>query len=68
MSTRHCAAYRWESFCRPGMYLADISQALGCDWPRAHIHAHCVVDDFGTLQPVEFDGLTAQSQLTGSTS
>ena len=52
--------FRWEPFCRPGMYLWNISSTLGehdCGW---HLHAHCVVDDFGYLKPVEFVGLTAQ--------
>jgi hypothetical protein len=48
------------------MYLANLSVALGTEnaWiNHAHIHADCVVDDFGTLQPIRFSGLTAQTSL-----
>lgn len=52
---RFCV-HRWECFCRPGMYLCNLSLALNVQWgDRAHVHAHCVVDDFGTLQPVAID-------------
>jgi hypothetical protein len=58
------AFYRWLSCCKPGMYLANLSLALGAEWANhAHIHADCVVDDFGTLQPVRFTGITATGEL-----
>jgi len=55
--------HRHMSGCKPGMWLANLGQALGADWPDAHIHAHCVVDDFGALQPVHFVGLTATGEV-----
>jgi hypothetical protein len=46
------------------MYVANLSFALEARWANdAHIHAECVVDDFGTLQPVRYMGLTATGDL-----
>jgi hypothetical protein len=39
------------------MYLANVTGALG-EFGGWHVHAHCVVDDFGDLQPVAFSGMT----------
>ena len=57
------AVHRWLECCKPGMYLANLSTALDVDWPNAHLHADCVVDDFGTLQPVRFHGVTVTGEL-----
>ena len=60
VSNASYCVFRWESFCKPGMWLVNISSALGERDREWHLHAHCVVDDFGDLQPIEFVGLTAQ--------
>jgi hypothetical protein len=57
------AFHRWCDFCRHGMWLANLSYALGEYLPPWHIHAHCVVDDFGNLVPVAFSGMTATNAL-----
>jgi hypothetical protein len=54
--------HKWESCCKPGMWLANLSSALG-ETGAWHVHADCVVDDFGNLVPVAFSGLTANEKL-----
>lgn len=50
--------FRHRSFCRPGLWLANLTFAV--EYAGAgHVHAHCVVDDFGTLQIVGLSALTA---------
>lgn len=61
-SNARYSVFRWESFCKPGMWLVNISSALGEYAREWYLHAHCVVDDFGDLQPIEFVGLTAQQR------
>lgn len=51
------ACFRHESFCRPGMWLTNLTVALEYAGD-GHLHANCVVDDFGTLRMVEVFGLT----------
>ena len=68
MSAANASLFRHSSFCKPGMWLANISMALGCIDEGWHLHADCVVDDFGTLVPIEVTGLTVQRTLIGSQS
>ncbi len=65
MSDAFYACLRWHTCCKPGMWLANLTHAL--DWRgNWHVHADCVVDDFGTLVPVSFSGLTATDDLIRS--
>lgn len=67
MSAAAHSCFRWLDCCKPGMWLANLSLALG-HHGQWHVHAHCVVDDFGTLVPVSFVGLTATGDLIRSAS
>lgn len=53
--------WRWE-IARGGLYLVSLNGALG-EFGRWHVHAHCVVDDFGDLVPVAFSALDACGRL-----
>lgn len=52
------SGFRHERFCRPGMWLMNLTSALEYQGD-GHVHADCVVDDFGVLQIVGVRALTA---------
>ena len=61
-SIHNFGIFRHSIVCRPGLWLINLS--LGFDWAEGtHVHAHCVVDDFGTLQTVAFSYLTATGEV-----
>lgn len=51
------AAVRHESFCKPGMWHQNLTLALNYGG-GSHVHADCVVDDFGDLRMVNVYGMT----------
>ena len=62
--------FRHNVVNRPGLWLQNLSADLQArdQWARAqwHVHAHCVVDDFGNLVPVQIEGMTANRELFNS--
>lgn len=50
-------AVRHEDLCKPGMWFANLTITLGY-FGGGHIHADCVVDDYGTLRMVNVYGMT----------
>jgi hypothetical protein len=48
---------RHAPFCKPGMWHTNVTMALGYQG-EGHIHADCVVDDFGNLIMVNVYGMT----------
>ena len=53
------AAYRWGGIAHDGKWAVQFS----FHGVYSHIHAQCVVDDFGNLTPVGFAGMTADGHI-----